>query len=78
MVGVLVVAAINARQVVLRLPWVYAVGAVMFAVGGSLAAAYHRGAVADRWAIVGFVGFALTALGVVGLPPRAPERRLRR
>jgi hypothetical protein len=74
-VAVLVIFAVNSRRLVLRIPWLYWTGGIAFAIGGALAAGYHRGQAANAWGLEAFVGFALAALGGLGIPPRPPVKR---
>jgi hypothetical protein len=75
LVAVLVILAVNSRRLAVRIPWLYWTGGIAFAIGGVLAAGYHRGPAANAWAIEAFVGFVLAALGGFGIPPRPPAKR---
>ena len=76
-IGLIAIAAANARRLDVRWPALYWVGMVIFAAFGDWAAYNHRAPTAVFWFYASMAGLVMSGLGVSGIPPRWPRERRR-
>jgi hypothetical protein len=74
----IVVTSANAYRYVLRNVLMYWLGTIVFGAGALQAASYHHGPVANVWGAVALAGWLASVIGLLGLPPRKPIRRIQR